>query len=266
MAGLRTVKRGDSRFYVDPDTREKVPGVTSVLSMLPKEFLKFWSAKVTAEAAVENLGAIVTLALRDSKGAIDYLKRAPLRNTGDAADTGTEVHEMFETVARGGTVRRPHPELEPYLRWIHEFHERFQPEYLFVEDAVWSDKHKYAGSFDALCYITIDGVRDCVMLDAKTTRSGIHEEVGLQLAAYKNADYIVTQDGAKAEMPTITAGAALHLRPEGWRLVPARVDDEVFPFFLHLREIFRWEKEFKHTVIGEPLYDSIATTGAQRRA
>ena len=41
---IRTSKRGGSRFYVDPETAVKHPGVTSIVGMLPKPFLVHWAA------------------------------------------------------------------------------------------------------------------------------------------------------------------------------------------------------------------------------
>lgn len=262
MSAVKTIKRGGSRFYVNPETREKVPGVTSVLSMLPKPFLTYWAAKVTAESAVSNIGPVVGLAMNDPTGAVDYLKRAHRRTTNEAADVGTEVHALYEKLARGDRVGRQHPDLEPYVRWINEFHDKYQPTYRHIEDTVWSDTHKYAGSFDAIC--DIDG--ETVMLDAKSTRSGVHEEVALQLSAYSYADHIVTQDGEQVPVPEIHAGAVLHLRPEGWKFVPARVDASVFGYFLTLRKVFDWVTTESSTVIGKPLHESVASTGSERRS
>ncbi|MEU8655271.1 hypothetical protein [Actinoplanes philippinensis] len=220
--------------------------------MLPKSFLKFWASKVVAEYAVHNLGEIVGIALRgDSDGAIDYLKRAPDRETRKAADVGTEAHNYFERMAKGEPVGRVHPDLKPFVEHFGAFLDEFQPEIVFTEETVWSEQHDYAGSFDA--FATIQG--EAVWLDWKTTRSGVHAEVALQLAAYRHADYIIRPDGSRVPLPKAEGGAVLHVRPEGWKLVPVNCGPESFEFFLHLREVFRWEKEFKETVIGDPLND-----------
>ena len=243
---IGTIKRGGSRFYVHPESRAKVPGVTSVVGMLPKDFLKFWVAKVTAEAAVDNLGALVTLALNDRQGAVDYLKRAHLRNVGEAADVGTEVHDLVERLARGESIGRVHPDLEPYVRGWHEFNDEFEPEYLFIEETVWSDTYGYAGSFDAIVRIG----DEVLILDNKTTRSGVHAEVSLQMTAYARADYIVRPDGTQEDLPDITGAAVLHLRPEGWRLVPVLVSDRVFDVFRALLQVHEWDREMSATVLG----------------
>ncbi|GAA4852333.1 PD-(D/E)XK nuclease family protein [Saccharopolyspora rosea] len=262
MPGIQTLNRSGSRFYVDPaDSSKKAPSVTSIIAMLPKPYLVPWAAKLTAENAIDNLGSIVDLALSDRDGAIDYMRGAHRRSTKAAADIGTEVHDLFERIARGETVRNVHPDLRPYLDHIHDFHGRYEPEYRHIEDAVWSDEHDYAGSFDAIC--DIDG--ETLILDVKTTRSGVHEDVALQLSAYAYADRIIKQDGAIVAMPEIHAGAVLHVRPEGWRLVPIRIDAEVLGYFLHLRKVFDWNHSVAKTVIGKPDYESTPSTGSQRR-
>lgn len=261
MAGVKTISRSNSRFYIEPQTKLKVPSVTSIVDMLPKPFLTFWASKTTAELAVDCIGELVGLAVRDRAGAIDWLKRAPQRQTSGAAGIGTEVHEYYEKLAKGEKLGRVHPDVQPFVTHIEEFHARYQPEYLFVEDAVWSDTHEYAGSFDAIA--VIEG--ETVIVDAKTTRSGVHEEVALQLSAYSHADRIINQDGESVDLPVITAGAVLHLRPEGWKFVPVRRDGEVFEYFVTLRKIFNWVKEVNSTVLGKPDFESVASTGSERR-
>ncbi|MFD9813974.1 hypothetical protein [Streptomyces sp. NPDC059080] len=263
MGALTTITRGGSRFYIDADTGTKAPGVTSILSMQPKTFLQFWAAKTVAESAVSNLPALVGLVLNDRSGAVDYLKGVPRRITKEAADTGSAAHELFERLARGEAVTRVHPDLEPYARHFREFLEVVKPEFLFIEDAVWSDEHNYAGSFDAICRIG----DETVILDFKTTRSGVHEDVALQLAAYANADRIVRADtGESVPVPAIDAAAVLHVRPEGWKLVPVRHAPELFSVFLHLRAVFDWDRDLKRGVVGRPVASGgEAETGTQRR-
>lgn len=262
---VSTIKRQGARFYVDPeDGSIKVPGVTSIIGMLPKEFLRYWAAKEVAQSAVDELGTIVNMVLRDPSAAVDHLKKAPDRNTRKAADTGTAAHDLFERQAKGETLGRVHPDLEPFVRHFDEFLSVAKPEYHFMEETVWSDKHLYAGSFDA--FATIEGER--VWIDNKTTRSGIHAEVGLQLAAYRFADYILREDGSRVPMPKADGGAVVHVRPEGWQLVPVKCDEELFEIFLHLREVFKYEKEIKGSIVGRPVYSGPAEnapTGPKRR-
>jgi hypothetical protein len=266
MPKVNTIKRGGSRFYVNPDDGAvKYPGVTSILGMLPKDFLRYWGQKLVAEAAVEELGTVVQMTLRDPQAAIDHLKKAPDRFTRKAADTGTAAHDLFERMAKGENVGRVHPDLEPFVRHFDEFLTVVKPDMHFMEETVWSDEHQYAGSFDG--FGEIDGKR--LWLDWKTTRSGIHEEVALQLSAYGNAESIIRNDGSRVPVPKADGAAVLHVRPEGWKLVPVRHDAQMFETFLHLREVFRYEKEIKGNIIGDIAYSGpadAATSGPKRRA
>ena len=257
---IPTISRGGSRFYVHPETDAKAPGVTSIVSMLPKSFLRYWAAKVVAEQAVENLGEVVGLAMRDREAAIDFLKRAPDRDTKKAADVGSEVHAVFESLARGEDVRRLHPEIQVFADHFREFLDEYQPEFVHLEETVWSEEHDYAGSFDVIARIQ----GELVVGDWKTTRSGVHEEVALQLSAYRHADYIIRPDGTKIPLPKVDGGFVLHVRPEGWELRPVRCDRSVFRFFLALREVFDWERDVKSTVIGDPLNVPVKSRRSRR--
>lgn len=245
-----TIKQGGSRFYVHPLTDQKAVGVTSVLNMLPKDFLKFWAAKMTAEAAVDQFGTLASFVADGRRDdAVDWLKRAHTRSVGDAANVGSEVHEMCERLARGLELPALHPDIAVFVDHFREFIDIFQPEFLFVEETVWSETHGYAGSFDAIARIG----NEVVILDNKTTKSGVHAEVALQLSAYERADYILRPDGTQVELPRLDAAAVLHLRPEGWHLVPIQTSDEAFAVFLALKEVMEWEKRLSKAVIGKPI-------------
>ncbi|SCL32945.1 PD-(D/E)XK nuclease superfamily [Micromonospora nigra] len=260
---LHTISRGGSRFYVNPETGEKAPGVTSILGMLPKPFLQHWAAKTVAEYATDNLGELVGLRLRgERQGVIDFLKGAPRRSTASAAETGSAVHDLFERVAKGEPVGRVHPEYRVFLDHFDEFLKEFEPEFVFLEETVWSESLDYAGSFDA--YAVIDGER--VFLDWKTTRSGVHPEVALQLAAYRFADYIIRPDGSRVPQPSSTGGGVLHVRPEGWGFFPVRADAETFEYFKVLRRVFDWERTVKETVVGKPINKRPGSLPARRTA
>ncbi|WP_405620261.1 PD-(D/E)XK nuclease family protein [Streptomyces sp. NBC_00076] len=266
MAGVSTIKRGGSRFYIDPDDGAiKVPGVTSVVGQLPKDFLTFWAAKEAAEAAVSNWDIVSELCKRDPKGAVDYLKSAHRRKSTAASDLGTAAHDLFERLARGETVndRHVHMDVKPHVRWFREFLEEVQPEFVLCEETVWSDTHAFAGSFDAI--VKIDG--ETVILDYKTSKA-VYDSVALQLSAYRYADRIIlAESGESVDVPAMSGGAVLHVRPEGWSLVPVKCDETVFETFLSLRSVFDWESEGKKRVVGKPVAaGGEFVTGTQRRA
>lgn len=256
---IQTFKRGGSRFYVHPDKQfGSVPGVTSIIDMLPKPFLKFWAAKLVAETAVEQPGWISMAMNGDKDGAIDYLKRAPVRNTGRAADMGTEAHDVWEQMARGEKIGRQHPDMMPFVRGFERFQAEYEPEFLHLEETIWSETHGYAGSFDWIARIRaelLDQEEDAIVMgDNKTTRSGVHAEVALQLNAYANGDYILNPDGSKTDLPKVNAAAVFHCRPDGWQLVPVRIGEDIFELFLSLIPITRWEKEIKPTALADAIH------------
>lgn len=274
MAGkVTTVQRGGSRFYVNAETQEKVPGVTSVIGMGPKPFLVPWAAKMTAEAAVDNLRAVAAIAEGDRDGAVDFLKGAYRRYTKTRAGVGSEAHDMFERMIRGEYVN---PDLlpavmEPYYRNFSEFLDRVQPELIRAEDVAWSDEHKYAGSFDALLRLKDeDGTPVTVITDWKTGKN-TYPDVALQMSAYGFADRLIDPDGNSEEMPHVDAAAVLHITDEQWAFKPVRFDAEVFSYFLHLRATFEWDREVSKTVLGKAFAKGGRTgaslvTGTQRRA
>lgn len=266
---INTTFRGGSRFYIHPDSQEKVPGVTTVLNMLPKPFLKAWAAKKVSEAAVRAVGRggsftdtdgnVYDLATEadwlspmieaDPAGAVDFLKRAADRSTRKSADIGTAAHGVFETLSLGRPLGKIVPDLEIYARQFADLLEKIQPTTIRTEDTVWSEEHSYAGSFDALQ--EVQGERCWV--DNKTTKSGVHAEVALQLAAYRKADYLLdSETGEQIPQPRADRGLVFHVRPEGWKVYEVPIGDDVFAYFLHLREIFKWDTILSRQIVGRP--------------
>ncbi|MDX3295123.1 hypothetical protein PV569_15555 [Streptomyces scabiei] len=278
MGRVRTIQRGGSRFYVHPERPEiKVPGVTSVVGMLPKPFLMFWAAKMTAELAVDSLPFVAQMAERDRQGAVDYLKGASRRYTKMRADVGSDAHDLFERMIRGQFVGSVHPDLEPYRAHFADFLEAVNPRLERAEDVAWSDAHAYAGSFDAVLTVWLDedgnptpdrsGVPHLLMADWKTSKA-TYPDVALQMSAYANADRIISPDGTSEPMPEFDGAAVLHITPELWEFKPVRIDEEVFSFFLALRKVFTWDRDVSKTVLGRAIAKSVGAlvTGTQRRA
>ncbi len=273
---IRTIKRGGSRFYISPETAEKVPGVTSIVGMLPKPFLVHWAARMAAETAVENLDAVASIAARDEAGAVDYLRHAHSRYTKLRARVGSDAHDLFERMIRGEAIGRVHPDLEPYRAGFAEFLDAVRPELVRAEDVAWSDAHRYAGSFDAILRVRLgdDGKPDhesgewhTLIVDWKTSKA-TYPDVALQMAAYAHADRIIAPDGTSEPMPEFDGAAVLHITPDGWVFKPVRIDREIFDIFLSLRQVFTWDRETSRTVLGRAIAESVRrlVTGTQRRA
>lgn len=286
MAKVRTTHIGGSRFYVDTESMQKVPGVTSVIGMLAKPFLQPWAAKMSAELAVDSLDYLPALAKRDRDGAVDFLKGASRRYSSERARIGSEAHDLMERMIRGESVEieRGKAYLTQYRDLFQDFLDTVQPELIRAEDASWSDTHGFAGSFDAVLELKLDetgkpdphGESHTIIVDWKTSKS-TYSEVALQLAAYRWADRIISPDGTSEPMPAVDGAAVFHITAQDesigtkaqWSLKPVRTDkDDVFATFLHLLEIFKWDKEISKTVIGKPLARSASRfiSGTERRS
>ena len=120
---VATQTKGNSRFYFDEATGERQPGVTSIINMLAKPGLRFWFAKTVAEEAVESFSTVLDLVGKQRHDdAVDFLKRAPGRRSGKAADIGTVVHGLVETLNRGEDLGPVHPDYQPFIDRPFEVH------------------------------------------------------------------------------------------------------------------------------------------------
>lgn len=267
---MGAIKRGAGGQYYNPITGEKAPGVTGILNNLPKDGLIYWSRAKVAEFAVNNAGALVQMLLnahsaadyeKSKKAAEDWLKNSPSRETQQSADTGSSVHSLVETMSRGEPLGFVHPDFQPYVERYDRFLQKYQPEFEYIEDAVWSETYGYAGTFDAIA--KIDGER--LILDTKTTRGkDVYSSVSLQMCAYSRADWLITASDAprslsdtsppelvQTPMPPVDGAAVIHLRPDSSAIVPVDIHDpDIWETFLHLLTVRRWEKETSKRVIG----------------
>jgi plasmid stabilization system protein ParE len=275
--GIRTVQRSGNRFYFNENAPDiKYPGVTSVVSMLPKPFLAYWQAKEAAELAVDSIDFIKEMAARDRQGAVDYVKGAANRYTKRRAKVGSDAHDLFERLIRGEYVGRVHPDMEPYRRHFEEYLSAVQPELVRAEDVAWSDEHEYAGSFDAVLRLRLDengkpdrhGESALVMADWKTSKS-TYPEVALQMSAYAHADWIIDPAGNREAMPDFDGACVLHITEDQAAFKPVRIDEaDVYEHFLSLRHTFEWVNRVSKTVLGDPIWSTggAMVTGTQRRA
>lgn len=276
--------------------------VTTILGALDKPALLYWAAQQTAEAAIDNLAT--WRAMLEDRGrdeAVKWLRDARFRRpktTLASTALGTVTHQVCEEYALTG--ERPTRErvaelvaheggpqvdvdaetlvvgrmLERFDSWL----QRFTPSYQATEVCVYNPTYGYAGQADA--FLTIDGVR--FLADYKTSREprdskGAHktpypEQVGLQLAAYRNAEHAAVWrprrfeqyrrryyalSPAEREMavpvPEVDTGLVIQITPEACEAYPIRCDQEVHMAFLYVVEAFRWVQQTSKNVMSPPL-------------
>lgn len=214
---------------------------------LPESFgLAKWKREIVAKgavAAVEN-GSLVPMVEASPQAAVAYLAELPFARTAKAADLGTEIHAAIEARVLGAPAPTPSPEAVGHLEQFEAFLREFEPTFLAAEATVYHRRHWYAGTLDAI--VEIDGRRH--VLDVKT--GGAWPEVALQLAAYRNAEFIGTPDGREEPMiETEPVGLCLHLQSDGFNVIDVDVSDDVFRTFLYCRETFRWDTEIAKRVL-----------------
>ena len=237
---IDTVKVNDQRLYLWDGQR--VPSVTTIIGMTPKEFLQYWAANKVAEAAIQK----GTVTQNDYR----WLKSAPNRDRDKAAQIGSNVHDTLDRLVNlddGEEIEIP-PEEVPFVDGFYQFRDRFNPEFIRTEETVLGeiDGHGYAGSFDALIKMNDENW----LIDFKTTRSGVHAEVALQLAAYAHAQKIIHPDGTDEPMLPVDKFGVLWLRPDQWKFVEINVSEELLDTFSGLLKTWHYENFWKKKAIG----------------
>lgn len=193
--------------------------VTTIIGVLEKPALLYWTAEEAAKAAVASHRSLGQRIEEEGEEAVvKWLRDARFRRPADRlsnADLGTVCHAACEEYALTGNrpdesrleflVRQLAPrgftgtkaEVAVLVKMLNQFDgwlQRFTPSYQATEVAVYSPTFGYAGTTDA--FLTIDGVR--FIGDYKSSREPFDskgqpktpypEQVGLQLAAYRYAE------------------------------------------------------------------------------
>lgn len=244
----------DHRYYWQEPGQPLVGPLTSVTTAMKAVDksgpLIGWAKKATAECAIRNLPMLGTMVQSGgTQAAVDWLKRIPDYQRDSSADLGTRVHILAEKVAYGGTPEMTDEEA-PFVASYRKFLADFRPDVLRVEAMICNLTHGYAGTLDLLARLPGLGVG---LIDLKSG-SGVYSETALQLSALGNGEFMGWPgDPRRHPMPHIDFYAALHLRPEGYRLVPFAVDNDTFWRFLEAKGLWEWLQGQAKTVMGAPL-------------
>ncbi len=230
---------------------EKAIGVTTALKEgIPKPALVNWAAKTVARRVVDmDNDEWAALMSKGPQAAYWDLARSHETERGKAAIRGTAVHKIAEQLITGVDVAVPE-HLAGYVEATVKFMDQWQPRMVLSEVIVGDYGYGYAGTFDLVADLP-DGRR--VLFDYKTSASGIWPETALQLAAYRWASHFVN-NGVELPMSElkITDTMAVHLRSDGYSVVPVRTDLAVFSTFVYALQVARASREWKPWV-GEPL-------------
>lgn len=288
--------RQSNGYYADHVTGDRLRSVTTILSGgVPKPGLVFWAGDCCTDSAIEHLPQLVAASRHPDQLAElrAWIRKAHTRKKDERAEIGTAVHKIVEARLLGTTPPATvqvageewaldGPELAPYIENFHRFENEWEPEWTASEMVVANPEHGYAGTLDYT--IAANGLIGRalraqgwdvnlaldLMGDTKTGGEwdritsaghvhGVYPEAGLQMSAYRRATVCWLRDGSRVPMPeTNEVGVVLHLRPEGYRLYPARCGDLEYAYFRHAQVVDEWSSRISSAkadkpVIGKPL-------------
>lgn len=287
----KTPARQSNGYYADHSTGDRLRSVTTILSGgVPKPALVHWAGNMVADCAIENLPALVAASRFPDrlKEARDWLTRAHTRKKDERAEVGSAVHAIIEARLLGTPLpasvkvgdqewAMDGPELAPFIENFHRFETDWAPDWQASEMVVANPTIGYAGTLDYLIgskgpigdALRAQGwsVRptQAVMGDTKTGGEwgrilgsghvhGVYPEAGLQMSAYAHAEVCWLRDGSRVEMPPVAqVGVILHLRPEGYRLYPARCGDLEFTYFRYAQMVDEWSSRISSAKADDPV-------------
>lgn len=242
---LRRINYGRGHGYkIDG---EKVDGVTTLIKDgLPKPALVGWAARSVAEHVADNLDAVLGMRDMGRDAIVAALKEAPWTSRNKAGARGTEVHGYAERLAAGEEVEVP-DHIAGHVEACVAFLDDWKVRPVLTETSVGSRKWRYGGTLDLVADVTRPdgGGEERAILDWKTAASGIWPETAYQLAAYRHAEIYLDDDGAEQPMADlgITCGYGVHIRADGYDVIPVRCDEPVFKAFLHIAWVARHAKD-----------------------
>ena len=293
-------QRQGNGYYADHATGDRLRSVTTILSGgVPKPALVHWAGNMVADSAIENLPALVAASRFPDRLAElrAWITRAHTRKKDERAEVGSAVHAIIESRLLGTPLPASvkvgeeewaldGPELAPFLENFLRFEREWQPRWTASEMVVANPTIGYAGTLDytigdgliadalrGMGYVVPRGVD--LMGDTKTGGEwnrvtsaghvhGVYPEAGLQMSAYAHAEVCWLRSGERVPMPPVAqVGVILHLRPEGYRLYPARCGDLEFTYFRYAQMVDEWSSRIASAnadepVIGKPLVPSAA--------
>jgi hypothetical protein len=236
-------------YYLDADTGERVPGVTTIVGDgMPKPALLNWAGEATAEYAVDNWDSLAGLSYSER---LKKIKGGRYEKRDAASNKGTAVHAMAERLIAGEKVTVP-DELTGYVDACVRFLDEFDVRQVHVEAVVYSETNHHVGTCDLIADVLLPDMPEYAhisrgedgysrgLLDWKTSKSGIFGDVALQLTPYRFSEWLINPESGEVEvMPDVDFCAGIHLRPDGYSFVPLTCDEDVYRDFLYVKEVAR---------------------------
>ena len=257
----RKTRADGKRTYVTPEGNE-YPSATTILQVVNKPALVPWAAKQERLWCIEAAAELYELLDQQHKFSptvyrqvitdkIGFIKKYQ-KELEDAGQIGTQVHNRIEWEIKEqmglnevSGEHLPVPPLETieaqnsflkFAQWEQTVH--FEP--LHIEQMVWSDTYKYAGTFDWIAHV--DGV--LTLGDWKTGKR-IYPEVACQLSSYVMAccEMKILKppiQGCCVRLPKLETDPVADIRIYTWEEML-----EAFDAFKACIELFHWQGGMK---------------------
>lgn len=245
---------------------QHVSGVTTLISGgLPKPALLKWAPKTVAEWVADHPDEVADLRAMGRGPMVAALKETPWAERDAAANRGSEVHDLAERLVHGESVDVPE-EIAGHVSACASFLDDFAVQPLLVEAVVGHRAHWWAGRLDLIGRLP-DG--RTVLVDWKTSRSGIYGETALQLAAYRHAEfYVCAADdhvahvGQYAEhpLPEVDDCWGVHLTADGYSVIPLDAGEDTYKEFRHIARVATFATQRLKGLVGEPLTAPVLET------
>lgn len=268
-AAFTDVETG-SRVYIHPITGEIFTSVTTGLGIIDKSDLPYWYGKQSAIHAVEHLPQLIA-ATRRQFCADDLcgeclrclgraIQRAGEAERDAAADRGTRFHHVAEQFALTGQWVEFDDDIAGNVAQFREFIDVHRVEFDAAEVTVLNRAGRWAGTLDAVitCGWMPPKHRDLIgvpmYVDYKT--GSIHDQAGLQLAAYRNGESVLFPDGSELPMPGAHAetGLSIQIRANGWWVRPCPVGAAAYAKFMRAMTLWRDINEPDLDLVGRAMY------------
>lgn len=241
-------------FYTHPHTGERFWSVTTIIGGgVPKPALVPWASKLVAEHAATSIRKLAhgnddPMCLHCGTGnlaeLVKHLKGLPNAVRDKRASGGSAMHHYIERYVAEevlGDVPFDDHLVREWAAWEEEYTPTIQQSELTVINRM----HGYAGTLDAIALLP--GFDNHPWLIDWKTGKAIYSDVGLQMAAYRHAEVILTKDGEELPMPEVAGAAVLRIDPDPDAAEPyefRKIDtgEEIFASFLAAAQVHSFTK------------------------
>jgi hypothetical protein len=242
---IRRVKSGKGHRYEDANGK-RVPGVTTMKRGIPSgKGLETWERRVIADYAIDHWDELAALPFSERHR---KLMGAKFELMDKAANRGREVHRIADKLMLGEEVEVPE-ELAGHVESLIHFIDSYGAVAVLTEFVVFSHRHGYGGTGDAILdfpnglpephpwtsrILPAPGLR--ILVDYKTSRSGIYGETALQANGYRYADSYLDADGNEQPMIEVDGVAGVHITADDFDLIPLESNPDMLRTLLYAKE------------------------------